>query len=125
MKQLTRRDFVAALAAAGLASPALAYGVTGRPAGREPAFLHGVASGDPLHDRVILWTRVTPSRLDGSVAVQWRIARDRGLRNPIAAGAAVTDPRRDFTVKVDATGLEPGRTYYLSLIHISEPTRPY
>jgi alkaline phosphatase D len=112
MKQFTRRDFVAALAAAGLASPALAYGLTGRPAGREPAFLHGVASGDPLHDRVILWTRVTPARLNGAVAVQWRIARDRGLRNPIAAGAAVTDPRRDYTVKVDATGLEPGRTYY-------------
>jgi alkaline phosphatase D len=65
-----------------------------------------------LHDRVILWTRVTPARLNGAVAVQWRIARDRALRNPIAAGSAVTDPRRDYTVKVDATGLEPGRTYY-------------
>jgi len=47
MKQFTRRDFVAALAAAGMASPALAYGVTGRPAAHKPAFLHGVASGDP------------------------------------------------------------------------------
>ena len=112
MKQFTRRDFVTALAAAGLASPALAYGVTGRPAGRSPAFLHGVASGDPLHDRVILWTRITPARLNGSVAVQWRIARDRRLRNPVAAGAVVTDARRDYTVKVDAGGLEAGRTYY-------------
>ncbi len=112
MKSMNRRDFLTALTAAGLASPALALGVTGRPTGRAPAFLHGVASGDPLHDRVILWTRITPSRLDGSAAVQWRIAKDRSLRNPIAAGAAVTDPRRDFTVKVDVTGLEPGRTYY-------------
>jgi alkaline phosphatase D len=112
MTQFTRRDFVSALVAAGLASPALAYGVTGRPAGREPAFLHGVASGDPLQDRVILWTRVTPARLDGAVAVQWRIAGDRRLRNPIAAGTAVTGPQRDYTVKVDASGLEPGRTYY-------------
>jgi alkaline phosphatase D len=112
MTQFTRRDFVTALVAAGLASPALAYGVTGRPAGREPAFLHGVASGDPLQDRVILWTRVTPARLDGGVAVQWRIATNHRLRNPIAAGTAVTDPQRDYTVKVDASGLEPGRTYY-------------
>lgn len=112
MKQFTRRDVIAALAAAGLASPALAYGVTGRPAGRAPAFLHGVASGDPMHDRVMLWTRVTPTRLNGSVAVQWRIARDRRLRSPVAAGAVVTDARRDYTVKVDASGLEPGRTYY-------------
>jgi alkaline phosphatase D len=112
MKRLNRRDFIASLTAAGLASPALAYGVTGRPAASEPRFMHGVASGDPLHDRVILWTRVTPARLNGSIAVQWRIAADRSLRNPIAAGAVVTDFRRDYTVKVDATGLEPGRTYY-------------
>lgn len=108
----TRRDFVAALAAAGLASPTLATGAPGRPADRKPAFLHGVASGDPLQDRVILWTRVTPARLEGSVAVKWRIAIDRELKRPVAAGATVTDIRRDFTVKVDATGLDPGRTYY-------------
>jgi alkaline phosphatase D len=112
MRTINRRDFVAALLAASAASPALAAGVTGRPAGREPAFLHGVASGDPLHDRVILWTRVTPARLQGSVAVQWRIAKDRNLRRPVAAGAAVTDPRRDYTVKVDVGGLDPGHTYY-------------
>jgi len=112
MKNFSRRDFIVALAASGIAGPVLAGGVQGRSASRSPAFLHGVASGDPLHDRVILWTRVTPSRLNGSVAVQWRIARDQGLRNPVAAGAVVTDVTRDFTVKVDAGGLEPGRTYY-------------
>lgn len=111
-KNLNRRDFIAALAAAGLASPVLAGSAVAGPGGRKPAFLHGVASGDPLQDRVILWTRVTPARLAGSVAVQWRIATDRSLRNPVAAGAVVTDPRRDFTVKIDATGLAPGRTYY-------------
>lgn len=111
-KNLNRRDFIATLAAAGLVSPALSGAALARPAGSKPAFLHGVASGDPLQDRVILWTRVTPARLEGSVAVQWRIAADRSLRNPIAAGAAVADLRRDYTVKVDATGLAPGRTYY-------------
>lgn len=110
MQRFNRRDFIAALAAAGLAAPGLAAAAsTGR---RKPAFLQGVASGDPLHDRVILWTRVTPVERPGSVAVQWRIARDRALRKPVAAGAVVTDAGRDFTVKVDATGLEPGRTYY-------------
>ena len=111
-KQFSRRDFLAALAATGLAAPALASAVPGRAGARKPAFLHGVASGDPLSDRVILWTRVSPVRLDGAVAVQWRIAQDRGLRNPVAAGAVVTDVRRDFTVKIDAQGLEPGRSYY-------------
>jgi alkaline phosphatase D len=71
-----------------------------------------VASGDPLRDRVILWTRVTPPRLDRPLAVQWRIACDRQLKRPVAAGVAVTDVTRDFTVKVDAGGLDPGTTYY-------------
>ena len=110
MERINRRDFIAALAAAGLVAPGLAAAASaGR---REPAFLQGVASGDPLHDRVILWTRVTPVERPGSVAVQWRIARDPSLRNPVAAGAVVTDAGRDFTVKVDAAGLEPGQTYY-------------
>jgi alkaline phosphatase D len=111
-KQLNRRDFLAALAAAGVASPALSGVAFAGDSSNKPAFLHGVASGDPLQDRVILWTRVTPSRLVGAVAVQWRIATDRSLRNPVAAGSVVTDLRRDYTVKVDATGLAPGRTYY-------------
>lgn len=111
-RNLSRRDFLAALAAAGLAYPTLGS-ASGQGGGRgKPAFLHGVASGDPLAHRVILWTRVTPPRLDRPVAVQWRIARDRGLKRPVAAGAVVTDVKRDFTVKVDAGRLEPGTTYY-------------
>jgi alkaline phosphatase D len=110
MEKLNRRDFIAALAAAGLAGPGLTLAdVSGT---RAPAFRQGVASGDPLHDRVILWTRITPPQRSGSVAVQWRISRDRNLRNPVAAGAVATDAGRDFTVKIDAAGLEPGQTYY-------------
>lgn len=59
MSAFSRRDFIATLSAAGVAPAAFATGRGGRwpdePSG--PAFLHGVASGDPLHDRVILWTR--------------------------------------------------------------------
>ena len=39
-------------------------------------FYHGVASGDPLPDRIILWTRVTPDDNDSSVNVSWEIAED-------------------------------------------------
>ena len=45
-------------------------------------FYHGVASGDPLHDRVILWTRVTPE-IDGEISVQWKIATDTALTKVI------------------------------------------
>jgi alkaline phosphatase D len=71
-----------------------------------------VASGDPLHDRVILWTRVTPRRLSEVVEGRWRIALDPGMRRVRGGGFFFTDITRDFTVKIDAGGLEPGRTYY-------------
>lgn len=77
-------------------------------------FGHGVASGDPLADRVILWTRVTvPVPPDGlRVPVAWRVARDPALEQVVATGSVTTDASRDFTVKVDASGLDPATTYY-------------
>ncbi|MCZ6465339.1 MAG: alkaline phosphatase D family protein [Proteobacteria bacterium] len=77
-------------------------------------FAHGVASGDPLADRVILWTRVTPppDRASGPIPVRWRLARDPGFRDVAAWGSVTTGPARDYTVKVDPVGLEPGRAYY-------------
>lgn len=77
-----------------------------------PVFRHGVASGDPLGDRVILWTRVTPASGTQAAAVSWRLARDPRLSQVVARGEAQTGAARDFTVKVDVTGLEPGTTYY-------------
>lgn len=76
------------------------------------AFDCGVASGDPLRDRVILWTRVTPSRPARGVLVRYVVALDPQLRHIVNRGAVRTGPERDDTVKVDATGLRPGTTYY-------------
>ncbi len=74
-------------------------------------FSHGVASGDPLSDRVILWTRIdTDSTQD--IGVDWFIAEDRSLSNIIRSGTVNTGAASDYTVKVDATGLLPGRRYY-------------
>jgi alkaline phosphatase D len=75
-------------------------------------FYHGVASGDPLHDRVIIWTRVTPEDSLPSVTVQWQVASDDGFSNILASDTVVTNPERDYTVKVDVTGLEPDKIYY-------------
>ncbi len=74
-------------------------------------FYHGVASGDPLPDRVILWTRVTPEE-EAQVEVAWRIATDPELVEVVAGGTSMTDAGRDYTVKIDASGLLPGTTYY-------------
>ena len=76
-------------------------------------FYHGVASGDPLADRVIIWTRVTPETLDGQpVEVNWTVATDPSLNDVVRSGTFVTSEDRDYTVKVDVTGLAAGTTYF-------------
>jgi len=78
-----------------------------------PYFAHGVASGDPLQDRVILWTRITPASPDTkSVTLDWTVAKDADFTAIVAKGQVTATADRDFTAKVDAAGLKPGSTYY-------------
>jgi alkaline phosphatase D len=75
-------------------------------------FTHGIASGDPLADRVILWTRVLPdSGNAAAVPCIWQVATDASFDTIIASGEAVARADRDYTVKVDAAGLAPGQSY--------------
>lgn len=79
-------------------------------------FVHGVASGDPLADRVILWTRISPSAdisfAKALVGYRWEIALDPQMGAIVNRGEGITGPARDYTVKIDADGLQPGTTYY-------------
>jgi len=74
-------------------------------------FVHGVASGDPLHDRVILWTRITLPD-SGHIPVNWRVATDTGFQDIVREGSALAYTWRDRTVKVDVDGLQPNQWYY-------------
>ncbi|MSO63121.1 MAG: hypothetical protein EXQ50_13700 [Acidobacteria bacterium] len=111
MRRVSRRKFLAtgsaALGALPLIRSAEAFAQTA-----DAGFRHGVASGDPLGDRVILWTRVTPKSPAGSQTVSWQVARDPKFGQIVSRGEAQTGASRDFTVKVDVPGLEPGTTYY-------------
>lgn len=76
-------------------------------------FYHGVASGDPLEDRVILWTRVTSENLQTDpIPVKWRVATDTSMQNVVLSGETVALAENDFTVKVDAIGLSSDQWYY-------------
>lgn len=88
-------------------------------------FGHGVMSGDPLADRVVLWTRITiPDRRGWDstrvrdpqgfrrVRVRWRIATDPALRHVVRRGEVTTSAARDWTVKVDADRLPSATTLY-------------
>ena len=110
---VSRRQFLWSAAAAAAAWPHVIDAQTSD-ADSAGAFRHGVASGDPLADRVILWTRVTPLAAGAAapIDVRWRIAGDAALARVIATGVARTSADRDFTVKIDAGGLQPGREYF-------------
>ncbi|MBD0419884.1 alkaline phosphatase D family protein [Streptomyces sp. TRM S81-3] len=115
----SRRTVVkAAAAGAVLAAPLTAAPPAGA-ADAAPAFLHGVASGDPLPDGVLLWTRVTPTpeAIPGSgtgpdTEVSWVVATDRAFTNIVAKGSVTATAAFDHTVKADVRGLAPATDYW-------------
>ena len=75
------------------------------------SFRHGVASGDPTQDRVVLWTRITPEKPGGEIPFTWTLDPVDRRAGGGKRGSGVTGPDRDYTVKVDVDGLEPDRAY--------------
>ncbi len=125
MSKITRRGLLggsAALlgAAAACGRPAVAPEATAdagpdmRPAyAGTAAFQHGVASGDPLADSVILWTRVTPlTGGPGAIPVTWEMFSDAGLTQRVARGHVAAEPSRDWCVKLIADGLTASTEYF-------------
>lgn len=77
------------------------------------AFGHGVASGDPLADAVIIWTRATPvDNAAKTAVVSYQVSRTEVMDDIVAEGLIDTTNLQDFTVKVDVTGLTPDTGYY-------------
>jgi alkaline phosphatase D len=70
-----------------------------------------VASGDPTPDGVVLWTRVSVAARD-AVPVDWIVATDPALSDPVASGSVTAGPDRDHTVHVTVSGLRPATTYW-------------
>jgi alkaline phosphatase D len=101
----------AAVTASGLASAAPSN-AAGYP------FSLGVASGAPLPDSVILWTRILPDPLDANsapklaVPLRWEVAQDEAFRRIVAKGSVVATPELAHSVRVNVTGLQPGRWYF-------------
>ncbi|MBW4559338.1 MAG: alkaline phosphatase [Trichormus sp. ATA11-4-KO1] len=81
-------------------------------------FSLGVASGDPLPDSVVIWTRLAPNPLFGggmpqnNVPVRWRVALDEKMRRVVRRGTALATPELAHSVHVDVRGLDPDRWYW-------------
>lgn len=117
MTRVTRRGLVGGLGLGAASLAACNVVPQPKPKANAPivAFNHGVASGDPTMSGVVIWTRVTPLT-SVRVDVKWVVARDAALKTPIRQGVAQTGPERDYTVKVDVSGLEAEQTYHYGFI---------
>jgi alkaline phosphatase D len=76
------------------------------------SFEHGVASGDPLSDKLIIWTRVTPENITDEVQVTYEISTDENFENIFRNGTQTVTNSTDFTLKVDVQDLNSGTLYY-------------
>jgi alkaline phosphatase D len=81
---------------------------------RSDPFTIGVASGDPLPDAVVIWTRLLPVEpLPGTdVAVEWEMATDPTMAEVVASGTGTAIAALGHSVHVDVTGLEPDTEYF-------------
>ena len=103
MTGVDRRTFLKAGAVAG----AVTAGTSLSASAEEAAFQHGVASGDPLPNGVLLWTRVVTSS-----PVEWEVSHDESFERIARRGRTTTGAHRDHTVKVEVHGLRPGTHYW-------------
>lgn len=124
--QVDRRKFLTALGLTGaglatagrLASPGPAH------AAPDPGpFGLGVASGDPRHDGVVLWTRLGPAARTAPVDVRWELADDEHFSKVRQRGTVVAGPESAHTVHVDVRDLPPGRWFHYRFIAEGEPSR--
>lgn len=83
--------------------------------GEMAAFNYGVASGDPLADRVILWTHAKIST-DASIDLTWQMAADASFASVLFSGRVTASSATGFTAKVDATGLAANTEYYYRFV---------
>ncbi|MEE1939872.1 alkaline phosphatase D family protein [Streptomyces sp. TRM 70361] len=126
LTRLDRRRFLtvsgaAAALALGTNLPSAAHAATALDPDRVTSdpFTLGVASGDPRHDSVVLWTRLAPepyapdSGLPARpVPVRWELARDERFRHTVARGTVLAHPEFHHAVHVEVPGLAPGRDYH-------------
>jgi len=129
-KNMDRKNFISgASKLAGLSlGLALTQSVTGlevinaAPKFNDYPFSLGVASGDPLSDSVVLWTRLAPDPLNGGgmpnepVKVKWEVAKDENFRKMVQKGKVAAVPELGHSVHVEVDGLKPNQVYYYRFI---------
>lgn len=125
-KNINRRQILGGLTATGAlaCSPQNSSSYNAQEKNYYGSFLHGVASGDPKSDKVIIWTRITPENPHlGQLNVKWELSENENFELISKSGFFSTQIARDFTVKIDVKNLEADREYYYRF-HFNNNTSP-
>lgn len=119
--KISRRATLAGMSSA-LLLPVVGKSAVGKNTRAPSVFGHGVASGDPDHESVVIWTRVSAAQ--DAVAVAWELALDAQFSKIVASGISQASDERDYTVKVLVAGLEAGQQYFYRFKVGSEYSEP-
>ncbi len=124
-RRMSRQEFLgvsgmgaAALLLGGLSGSTALAQTLEYPSSLGDPFKLGVASGDPLPEGVVMWTRLAPDPLNGGgmpnsdIAVLWEVAYDENFATIAQSGTATATPGLGHSVHVDVGGLQPGRYYW-------------
>ncbi len=115
--QSSRRDFMVKTAGATAAVAMLGtLAACGGSSTSKADFKYGVASGDPLSDRVILWTHAKIVDSTNAVWLTWEVAADKTFATVLRTGRVQTTEASSFTAKVDVTGLTAGSSYFYRFV---------
>lgn len=116
-EQSNRRDFIFKTATTAAAVAISGSLVACGGANASPAeFKYGVASGDPLADRVILWTHAKIPGSANAVGLVWQVAIAANFATILKTGRVEATEAASFTAKVDVTGLTAGTTYFYRFV---------
>jgi alkaline phosphatase D len=115
MRNLSRRTFFQSALALGATAT---WGrLTGAPSHvkwkeRGDLYPEGVASGDPDHNSVLLWTRHPFAAGHSQEKLTLELSEDAAFNNVVAVASALVSPESDWTCRVLVGGLKPRHIYW-------------
>jgi len=120
-----RREFmVKSASAAAVVASSAALSACGDALEKPAEYRYGVASGDPLADRVIIWTHAKTIESNQNVTLTYEVATDSAFASIIKTGVCGTSAESGYTTKVDVTGLTAGTTYYYRFLDTIRTASP-
>lgn len=115
---LARAAALASVSVAGVALSACEWPMPAKATFNAYPFALGIASGDPVGDGFVIWTRLAPdpfdrgSVVDETVPVIWEVASDEAMKTIVRSGEALARRALAHSVHVEVRDLPSGRPFW-------------